>query len=71
MKNKLPLPILHAKHKIIQPYCQIVLKFHFFGKSTIRHIQTVIRHMWRVANGLDNAGLEGSQRSQKQSIVRF
>jgi len=29
--------------------------FEVFGNKVIRHIKTVIRHMWRVANGLDNA----------------
>ena len=28
-----------------------------FRKRAIRHIQTAIRHMWRVANGLDNDAL--------------
>jgi len=29
-----------------------------FQNRSIRHIQMGIRHMWRVANGLDNAALE-------------
>ena len=55
--SKLPEPILLAKHRIIKPYCQKSSKISFFGKSSIRHIQTVIRHMRRVANGLNNAVL--------------
>ena len=31
--------------------------FKVFGNKAIRHISTAIRHMWRVANGLDNAVL--------------
>ena len=55
---KLSEPILLSKHKIIQPSCQKVQKNSFFGKSSIRHIQPVIHHMWRVANWLDNTVLE-------------
>ena len=32
--------------------------FEIFKNKAIRHILTAIRHMWRVANGLDNAVLE-------------
>ncbi len=32
--------------------------FKILQNNTIRHIKMAIRHMWRVANGLDNAGLE-------------
>ena len=32
--------------------------FELFENEAIRHIQTAIRHMWQVANGLDNAGLK-------------
>ena len=38
-------------------------KISFIGKSSIRHIRTVIRHMWRVANGLDNAAIDDAQDS--------
>jgi hypothetical protein len=31
-----------------------------FGNKAIRHISMAIRHMWRVANGFDNAGLSFS-----------
>jgi len=38
--------------------------FDKFGNGAIRHIQMAIRHMWRVANGLDNSGLD-----QRFSII--
>ena len=35
--------------------------FEIFRNRAIRHIQTAIRHMWRVANGLDNDELAHTQ----------
>jgi hypothetical protein len=32
--------------------------FEILGNTTIRHNKTAIRHMWRVANGLDNAAID-------------
>jgi len=32
-------------------------KYKYSESNPIRHIQTLIRYMWRVANGLDNAAL--------------
>ncbi len=34
-----------------------ILFFEVFRNKVIRHIKMAIRHMWRVANGLDNADL--------------
>ena len=38
-------------------YCQKVLKFHFF-KVTFATFKQSFAHMWRVANGFDNADLD-------------
>jgi len=56
-------------------------KFNEFGNKVIRHIKMAIRHMWRVANGLDNAAINNGsnavsrgvfqQQPQKQLCIRM
>jgi len=46
--------------------------FEVLGNKVIRHIKTAIRHMWRVANGLDNAAIKHTiffQKSRKHTIL--
>jgi len=38
-------------------FCSKHSFYEMFQNRSIRHIQMGIRHMWWVANGLDNAGL--------------
>ncbi len=45
------------KTLITRPFSQKLTNLNVFRKKSIRHINMAIRHMWRVANGLDNAGL--------------
>ena len=42
---------------VISIFAQKHPYFELLENEAIRHTQTAIRHMWRVANGLDNAGL--------------
>jgi len=42
-----------------------------FENKSIRHIQMVICHMWRVANGLDNAVLDDSFCHKPESSLVF
>ncbi len=39
-------------------FCSKHSIFRILENKTIRHIETAIRHTWRVANGLDNAAVE-------------
>jgi hypothetical protein len=42
---------------IMRPFFQKLTNLDVFRKKVIRHIKMAIRHMWRVANGLENAAL--------------
>jgi hypothetical protein len=42
---------------IIRVFFSKLTNFDAFRHKAIRYIKIAIRHMWRVANGLDNAGL--------------
>ncbi len=45
---------------ITRPFFQKLTNLDVFRLKAIRRIKMAIRHMWRVANGLDNTALVGT-----------
>jgi hypothetical protein len=54
---KIKQPYLRPKHL---KFVQNIVFLEILRNDAILHIKTVIHNMWRVANGLDNTVLDGS-----------